>query len=144
MGTKGSVVQFIDDIGTISTFVAKDEEIIIAISTVMERLLSNPDVCEAMVRLVITMLESSPSTSCLLDQLPLSAGDIRMVFDVFVGSEGQKMLSTIASLLSEMTTGPDTKAFLESLLGMMSMFKRYVVTCLKNYSLISFTVSIYR
>lgn len=142
MGTKGSVVQFVDDIGTISTFVAKDEEITIAISTLMERLLSNPDVCEAMVRLGITMLESSPSTSCLLDQLPLSAGDIRMVFDVFVGSEGQKMLSTIASLLSELTTGPDTKAFLESLLGMMSMFKRYSVrTYLNNNLLISFTVS---
>jgi len=126
-GSKGSAVQFIDDVGTISTFVAQDDDITKAISTLMERLMSNPKVVKAMIRLVLTVLDSSPSTACLLDQLPLSPQDVRMVFDIFVGSNGQMMLKTIAGLVSDLTTGPDTKAFLESALGMMSMFKRYTV-----------------
>uniref|UniRef100_A0A2S2NUY3 Uncharacterized protein n=1 Tax=Schizaphis graminum TaxID=13262 RepID=A0A2S2NUY3_SCHGA len=89
----------------------------------MERLMSNPKVVKAMVRLALTVLDSSPSTACLLDQLPLSPQDVRMVFDIFVGSNGQIMLKTIAGLVSDLTTGPDTKKFLESALGMMSMFK---------------------
>lgn len=119
------MTQFINDVGKVSTFVATDDELTNSISTIMEKLMSNPKVSAAMVRLVLTVLDGSPSTSCLLDQLPLSPQDVRMVFDVFVGSNGQMMLKTIAGLVSDLTTGPDTKAFLESALGMMSMFKRY-------------------
>ncbi|XP_025191062.1 uncharacterized protein LOC112591454 [Melanaphis sacchari] len=121
--SKGSAGQFINDVGTISTFAATDDEVTNSISLIMEKLMSNPKVSKAMVRLAITVLDSSPSTSCLLDQLPLSSQDVRMVFDIFVGSNGQMMLKTIAGLVSDLTTGPDTKAFLESALGMMSMFK---------------------
>jgi len=92
----------------------------------MDKFMSNPEVTKAMVRLFLTVMDSSPSTSCLLDQLPLSPQDVRMVFDIFVGSNGQMMLKTIAGLVSDLTTGPDTKAFLESALSMMSMFKRYI------------------
>jgi hypothetical protein len=81
-----------------------------------------------LVRMIISILDSSPSTSCLLDRLPLSPSDIRMAFEVFVGSNGQIMMKTIAGLLSELTTGPDTRAFLESVMGMMSIFKRYHTT----------------
>ncbi|XP_060856976.1 uncharacterized protein LOC132934666 [Metopolophium dirhodum] len=122
-GAKGSVTQFINDVGTVSTFAATDDEVTNSISTIMERFMGNPKVSAAMVRLVLTVLDGSPSTSCLLDQLPLSPQDVRMAFDVFVGSNGQMMLKTIAGLVSDLTTGPDTKAFLESALGMMSMFK---------------------
>lgn len=123
MATKGSPKQFIDDIGTVSTFMANNEQVTKSISTLMECLMSNPEVVTSMVRMAITVLDSSPSTSCLLDQLPLSASDIRLIFDVFVGSNGHAMLQTIAGLLSSLTSGPDTKEFLESVLGMMSMFK---------------------
>ncbi|KAE9544116.1 hypothetical protein AGLY_001805 [Aphis glycines] len=122
-GTKGSAQQFIKDVGIISTFVSKNDEITKSISMLMDKFMSNPKVTKAMVRLVLTFLDSSPSTSCLLDQLPLSPQDVRMVFDIFVGSNGQMMLQTIAGLVSDLTTGPDTKAFLESALGMISMFK---------------------
>ncbi|XP_022171259.1 uncharacterized protein LOC111034376 isoform X2 [Myzus persicae] len=122
-GAKGSVTQFINDVGTVSTFAATDDEVTTSISLIMEKFMSNPKVSAAMVRLVLTVLDGSPSTACLLDQLPLSPQDVRMVLDVFVGSNGQMMLKTIAGLVSDLTTGPDTKAFLESALGMMSMFK---------------------
>lgn len=125
MGSKGSPVQMIDDIGTISTFAATDDQVTKSISVLMERMMANPEVSAAMVRTAITVLDSSPSTSCVLDKLPLSPSDIRLAFDVFVGSNGQIMLKTIAALLSDLTTGPDTRAFLESVMGMMSMFKRY-------------------
>lgn len=91
----------------------------------MEKLMDKKEVAASMVRIAITTLDSSNSTSCLLDRLPLSDTDVRMLFDVFVGSNGQAMLQTIAGILSDLTTGPDTRAFLESVMGMMSMFKRY-------------------
>lgn len=121
------MTQFINDVGTVSSFTATDDEVTNSISTIMEKFMSNPKVSAAMVRLVLTVLDGSPSTACLLDQLPLSPQDVRLVFDVFVGSNGQIMLKTIAGLVSDLTTGPDTKAFLESALGMMSMFKRYCI-----------------
>lgn len=125
MGAKGSPVQMIDDVGTISTFVANDDEVTTMISTLMERVMNDPEVSKALVRLVITVLDGNPSTQCVLDKLPLSPADLRMLFDVFVGSNGQAMMKTVAGLVSDLTTGPDTKAFLESALGMASMFKRY-------------------
>lgn len=124
MGTKGSAVQFVDDLGTISTFLADDDDVTRSISTIMQKFMENPKVSVALIRIVLTIMESSPSTSCLLDQMPLKAADLRMLFDVFVGSNGQQMIKILAGLLKDMTTGPDTKAFLQSLLGMMSMFKR--------------------
>ncbi|VVC29751.1 Hypothetical protein CINCED_3A018298 [Cinara cedri] len=123
MSTRGSAVQFVDDIGTISTFMAEDDDVTRSISTIMEKLMENPKVSVAMIRMTLTVLESSPSTSCLLDQMPLAAADLRMLFDVFVGSNGQQMMKTVAGLLKDITTGPDTKAFLQSLLSMMSMFR---------------------
>lgn len=112
--------------GIVSTYISKNDEITNSISMIMDKFMSNPEVTKAMVRLFLTVMDSSPSTSCLLDQLPLSPQDVRMVFDIFVGSNGQMMLKTIAGLVSDLTTGPDTKAFLESALSMMSMFKRYI------------------
>lgn len=116
--------QFIDDIGTVANFIG-DDSVSEIISQLMEKFMTDQEVAASLVRLAITMLDSSESTSCLLDRLPLSDSDVRMVFDVFVGSNGQAMLQTIASILSDLTSGPDTKAFLESIMGMMSMFKRY-------------------
>lgn len=125
MTTKGDVKQFVDDIGTVSTFMARDHKTTKAMSTIMERLMNESDVCVSMVRLCITALRSSPSTSCLLDDLPLSASDIRMLFNVFVSSNGYRMIKTIAGMVSEFTTGPETKEFLEAILGMTSLFSRY-------------------
>jgi len=48
-----------------------------------------------------------------------------MLFDVFVGSNGQLMMKTIAGMVSELTTGPETKEFLQAVLGMTSLFSRY-------------------
>lgn len=121
-------MQMIDDVGTISTFVANDDEVTTMISTLVDRVMKDPEVSKAMVRLAITVLDGNPSTQCVLDKLPLSPADLRMLFDVFVGSNGQVMMKTIAGLVSDLTTGPDTKAFLESALGMVSMFKRYTNT----------------
>lgn len=122
--TKGSADQFIDDVGSISTFIADDDDVTKSISLIMKKLMENEKVSAAVVRMTVSVLESSPSTSCLLEQLPLKAADIRMLFNVFVGSNGQLMISTLADLIKDMTTGPDTKEFLQSILGMMSMFKR--------------------
>lgn len=124
MGTRGSAVQFVDDLGTVSTFMADDDDVTRSISTIMLKLMENPKASVALIRMVLTILESSPSTSCLLDQMPVSAADLRMLFDVFVGSNGQQMMQTLAGLMKDMTTGPNTKEFLQSLLSMMSMFRR--------------------
>lgn len=124
--TQGNAHQMIDDIGIISVFVNNNDDVTRSISIIMEKFMNDPKVSAAIVRLVISLIKSSPSTSCLLDRLPLSPEDIRMAFNVFVGSSGLEMLKTIAGLLSELTTGPDAKEFLESALGMASMLKRYL------------------
>lgn len=123
MTAEGNGPGLIDDVGTITTFIAKNDDVTNSISIIMEKFMNNRDVRIAMMRMAINLLHSNPSTSCLLDKLPLKPSDVRMMFDVFVGKNGQMMLKTIAGLLSELTTGPDTKAFLESALGMASMFK---------------------
>lgn len=122
--TKGDVDQFINDIGVISTFVAEDEDVTRSISIIMKKFMENPKVSAAIIRMTLIVMESSKSTSCLLDQMPLKASDLRMLFNVFVGSSGQLMMTTLAGMLKEMTTGPDTKEFLQSILSMLSMFKR--------------------
>lgn len=113
----------------VSTFLATDDETTKAISTVMARLMDEPAVTAAAVRLAITAVQGTPSTECLLDRLPLSAKDVRTLFDVFVGDRGQQMMKMVAGMLSELTTGPDTKEFLEALVGMAGMFYRYVPRC---------------
>lgn len=134
--TQGNANNMIDDISTISIFVSKNDEITRSIATIMEKFMNDSEVSAAMVRVAITVLNSSPSTSCLLDRIPLSPEDIRMAFNVFVGSSGLDMLKTIAGLVSELTTGPDAKEFLESALGMASMLKRYLFSF--KHSLILF------
>ncbi|XP_050527575.1 uncharacterized protein LOC126897765 [Daktulosphaira vitifoliae] len=119
---KGTNTTLFEDVNTIANYIIKDDEITDLISQLIQKFTSDDDVMASIIRIIMKVMASSESLGCILDRLPLSDSDIRMVFDLFVGPSGQTALNSIATILSELT-GPGSKAFFESLMGMASMFK---------------------
>ncbi|XP_050438762.1 uncharacterized protein LOC126844533 [Adelges cooleyi] len=118
---KGGVnATFTDDINTIANFIAKDDEVAELISRLMSKIMANEDVVTSMIRMIISVMGDSESMGCILDRLPLSDKDMRMVFDMMTGPEGQATLSTAATIVTELT-GPDSQAFMASAMDIASM-----------------------
>lgn len=120
--TKNKFGQFLDDLCALSTFVADEDDVTKSISIIMKKFMEHPKISVAIIRMTITVMEYSPATSCVLDQLPLTAADLRALFNVFVGSNGQLIMKTLATVLSGVTT--ESQDVIQSLLSMMLMLKR--------------------
>lgn len=102
--TKNTFGQFKDGLCALSAFVADDDDVTGSISIIMKKIVEHPDISVAVIRTTIAVMEGSPATSCVLDQLPLTAAELRALFNAFVGSDGQPVEKTLADVFGNATT----------------------------------------